>query len=65
MRQKANDLSSSASLHNLAASYAQLSGIGGSAALQQAQLDTPRADPADLQLELSQAQDEADALLRG
>jgi hypothetical protein len=65
MRQVAGDLSSSASLHNLAHDAAQLSGIGGSEALQQAQLDTPRADPADLQRELSQAQDEADALLRG
>lgn len=65
MRQQANNLSSSASLHHLAHDAAQLSGVGGSEALQQAQLDTPRADPANLQRDLSQAQDEADALLRG
>ena len=65
MRQQANNLSSSASLHYLAHDAAQLSGVGGSEALQQAQLDTPRADPANLQRDLSQAQDEADALLRG
>jgi hypothetical protein len=65
MTQHANDLSSSASLHHLAQDAAELLGAGGADALQQAQLDTPRKDPAELGREISQAQDEVDALLRG
>lgn len=65
LRHQANNLSSSASLHHLAHEVAQLAGAGGSAAVQQAQVDRPQTDPAYLPREFSQAIDEADALLRG
>ena len=62
MKQHADDLSSSASLHHLAHDALDLLGPGGAESLQQAQLDTPRKDPADLALEISQAQDDIAAL---
>ena len=62
MKQHADDLSSSASLHHIAHDALDLLGPGGAEALQQAQLDTPRKDAADLALEISQAQDDIAAL---